>query len=376
MAETTTVAAPAAESPNASANLSVGALGKLITERKSKRASSAPVKLSDAEPAAATASEQTDAASGDTDAQDETSLESAAAKPEAEGATEGEAKPKGAEDDEEGDAAAEGDDPSKAIRKMQKRIDKLTAKWKEAEERAENAERVAAEPPKPAAQSQARQPDPLDQQFARDRDVLDMDGQLAGLDNFMAWASENPDGGEFTENGKSYQLSGDELKQYRLQSERNARRLESRREARLESLRTQFHNERLKNHDAAVKLYPWIEQKESAEFQEAVSLLRANPTLMHKPDFELTVARMVAGERLEREALRKSKPGAVKPKPAVNTIPTPVVTRTLNATPKVDATRKSADAAEQKFQQSGRVEDLTTLLAQRRTDRLKAANAA
>ena len=101
-----------------------------------------------------------------------------------------------------------------------------------------------------------------------------------------------------------------------------------------------------------------------------------NPTLMHKPDFELVVARMVAGERLERETFRKAAPGAVKPKPAVNTKPTPVVTHTLNATPKVNGARKSAEAVEQKFQTSGRVEDLTNLLAQRRTDRLKAANAA
>ena len=376
MADKSQVAATTAESQTASANLTVSALGQMLTERKSKRASSTPAKTSDDEPAAATANEQTNAADGDTEAQ-ETSLESAAAKPDADGAAEGEAEPKG-EGEDEGAAEAGEDENSKAVRKMQKRIDKLTAKWKEAEERAENAERIAAEEPKAAAQSQpaVRPADPLDAQFARDREVVDMDGQLAGLDNFMAWAAENPDGGEFTENGKSYQLGADELKQYRLQSERNARRLESRREARLESLRTQFRDARQKHHDVAVKLYPWIEQKESAEFTEAVAILRENPALMQRPDYELVVARTVAGERLEREALKKLKPGAPKPKPAVNTTPPKVVTQTLNASPKVNGARKASEAAEQKFQQSGRVEDLTTMLAQRRADRIKAAAAA
>jgi hypothetical protein len=375
----TETAAVAAESQNASANMSVGALGKMLNERRSQRASSAQTK-SDANEAASPESQHTEEASDELKA--EITLQDAAQQPE----TDQESAPEAAEDETESSQDETTDEESKgkekvpkAIRDLQKRVNKLTGTLKEAEkrlvaaeERAVQAERKLSEPAAQAATQRAA--DPLEGVFNADREILDIDGQVARFDQFAAWAEDNPSGGTWQEkDGKSYELSAEDVRAYRLEAQRTARRLESRREARMESLRNEFKTAREKSYAQAVKLYPWIEQKSSPEFQEAVALLRANPELMRKPDFELVVARMVVGERLEREALKKTKLTNGKPtRPPASTTPPPVVTQSPSAAPKADPGRQRTAAAEQAFQQSGRVSDLALVLAQRKAARAEA----
>jgi hypothetical protein len=376
---TDTTAALAAESQLASANMTVGALGKMLNERRSERASSArPV--SDTNEAASPESQHTDEASDELKA--EITLQDAAQQPESDQET----VPEAADDeteasqDESTDEEPKGKEKvPKAIRDLQKRVNKLTGTLKEAEkrlvaaeQRAVDAERKLAEPA--AAAPSQKTVDPLEGVFNADREILDIDAQVARFDQFAAWAEDNSSGGTWQEkDGKSYELSAEDVRAYRLEAQRTARRLESRREARMESLRNEFKTAREKNYAQAVKLYPWIEQKASAEFQEAVAILRANPQLMRKPDFELVVARMVVGERLEREALKKAKLTNGKPtRPAVSNNPPPVVTQTPSAAPKADPGRQRTAAAEQAFQQSGRVSDLALVLAQRKAARAEA----
>jgi len=380
-----TTAAVAAESPNASANISVGALGQMLNERRAKRTSSAQP-VSDANEAASPDSQHTEEAS-DTELKAETTLQTEVEQPEADQ----EVAPEVTEDETE---EASSDEPPeeegkgkekvpKAIRDLQKRVNKLTGTLKEAEKRMAEAEQRAAEAERKLAQPNATSPaqkasDPMEGVYSADREILDIDAQVQRFDQFAAWAEDNPSGGTWQEkDGKTYELSAEDVRAYRLEAQRSARRLESRRESRMESLRNEYKAAREKSYAQAVKLYPWIEQKTSVEFQEAVALLRANPELMRRPDFELVVARMVVGERLEKEALKKAKTFNGKPtRPVGNSTPPPVVTQSPSAVPKTDGGRQRTAAAEQAFQQSGKASDLAVVLAQRKAARAMAHNAA
>lgn len=380
-----TVAAVAAESQTASANITVGALGQMLNERRAKRTSSAQP-VSDANEAASPDSQHAEEAS-DTELKAETTLQTEVEQPEADQevapeATEDETDEASSEETPEEEGKGKEKVP-KAIRDLQKRVNKLTGTLKEAEKRMAQAEQRAAEAERKLAEPNAASPtqkasDPMEGVYSADREILEIDAQVGRFDQFAAWAEDNPSGGTWQEkDGKTYELSAEDVRAYRLEAQRSARRLESRREARMESLRNEYKSAREKSYAQAVKLYPWIEQKSSVEFQEAVALLRANPELMRRPDFELVVARMVVGERLEKEALKKAKISNGKPgRPVATNTPPPVVTQSPTAVPKTDAGRQRTAAAEQAFQQSGKASDLAVVLAQRKAARAMAHNAA
>lgn len=366
-----------AETPDgkAAANIGLGELGQMLKKRRA----SAPAKKPDATTPKPAKSEQSD---GEGEAESDDALsQTANQEPEAEGEQpEGEGS---GEDttggDAEGEAEGEGEgEPEKPEKKgVQARIDTLTRQKMELREEnqelrgelREMRDRLAA---LERDQPEAKQPEhPAAATFTADRDVRQLDSQIADMESFLKFARDNPEGGEFEENGKTYQMGADQVKAYSGQAERQLRRLEAKREARLETLRVDFDTQRRQSHDKAVKLYPWIEKKDSPEFQDAVAILRENKGLMARPDFELVVARMVVGSRLEQAAVKK---GGKPSKPS--STPPPVVTHTPNAAPTRGQKPTEKTAEEKQFGETGRVGDLGKLLAQRRQVRKQTAQAA
>lgn len=288
------------------------------------------------------------------------------------GEGEGDEPPEG-EGDEEG--AEKAPEMPKAVRDLQKRVGKLTEQRNEArEELAElkaQVEQLKAKGPGDD-RAESEPPHPAESTFGSDRTVAEIDTDLRDIETFLAWADKNPQGGTFKAGQKTYELTEDDVIDNRRQGMSQRSRLDARRETRIEHLRQKFDEGREGSHAEALKLYPWIAKKDSAEFQEALAIIRQNPDLLKRVDFELVVARQVVGQRLETEAVKKKKPALPGQRPA-----TPIVTHSPSAAPKpsgkADAT---VSAAEKQFREGGgRESDLSNLLAQRRLARLEAAKA-
>ena len=224
-------------------------------------------------------------------------------------------------------------------------------------------------------------PHPAAEAFESDNGVVEIDDELGHIDRFKKWADGNPEGGTFKAGEKTFVMDSDSIRDNLAQLENRKIRLEAKREVRLERLRDDFKTGREKAHIEAVKLYPWITDKGTPEFQEALSIIRANPDVLKRVDFELVVARQVVGLRLEKEALKKGKPGkpgAAAPRTgaANGGAPAPVVTFSPSASPKPEKSAASVSAAEKQFRDGGGKEgDLSKLLAQRRLARIEAAKA-
>ena len=253
MATKTATTEPAADAAaTSSSNLTLAQLGERMT--KGRKAASAPKPA----PAAAetatpeTSSEQADAGEAKTDLSHPETEDSAALAAEA---AAGEEQASGPESQQAGEGAgAEAEveteaEPPKAVRDLQKRVGKLTEQRNEAREelaelRAQVEELKKAAPPPKAAHV-------ADGTFDGDRTVQEATESLAGVRAFLKWAEANPNGGSFTEDGKTYELSQEDVQSYRRQSEEESIRLHTKREARLERLRGDFDAQRAATHAEA-----------------------------------------------------------------------------------------------------------------------------
>ncbi len=362
----------------ASGNITLAELGKrMATGRSKKSATPSASTKATGDPApnatSAASSEQADADEAKTVLSTSESDDSNALATEAQ--SEGNDEP-AATEAEEAEAADGGEEAEKPVRDLQKRVGKLTAQRNEAREAL--AELKAEVQQLKEQLNQAKPPEtqahPGDAGFGRDRTVQDIDTTLQGVEGFLQWAEANPEGGAFDEGDKHYQLTGDEVRAYRRKCENDRIRLNARKEARLETLRLDFDAKRAAAHEEAVRLYPWVTQKSSPEFQDALLVIQQNPSVLERPDFELLVARQVTGQRLERESAKKLKAGT-KPAPRAAT---PVVTQSPSTAPaKTGQAAAAVSALEKQIHEAGKVSvnDLSKLLAQRRQARLEAVKA-
>jgi hypothetical protein len=347
--------------------MTVGELAKMFAKGRTKTP-----------PSAQAAETDENAERGTRNAEEETAALSEQATAEGESPEDGqtaEAEPGDEKTGADGDAKQ-----PKAINKLLKRVHSLVDQRDMERNGRLEAERQLAElkgnaergtrNAEPQQQDQpAWSPKTLDDALAwTDQKVRDLDRMLADVDEFEDWAEANTDGGSFKEGEKTYELSADEIRTFLRKGQNQRTRLLSQREARMEMIRQQHQEARATAHEEAVRLYPWLEKKDSAEFQEALQIVRGNPAVLHRADFELMVARQVAGGRLEREAAKK-----LPKKPAGS--PAPVVTHAPAAAAKANPgdTPTTLKAAEEGFGKTGRVGDLGKLLAERRKARLAAA---
>jgi len=382
MAKETETTEPAADA-TASSNMTLAQLGERMAKGRKAPSASKPAPAAAETATPETSSEQAESGEAKPDLSHPETDDSAALAAEATA----EQTDAGPDDDPgtvhsdegevEGAAAAEGEPAKpKAVRDLQKRVGRVTEQRNELRE--ENAELKARLAGLEKSAPQPKAAHVADGTFDGERNVQEATEALAGVRAFLKWADANPDGGSFSEDGKTYELSAEDVRSYRRQSEEESIRLHTKREARLERLRADFDTQRAATHAEAVKLYPWIEQKASAEFQEALAVIRENPGVLKRADFELIVARQVAGQRLEREALKKAKAGQQAGKPAGQRPVTPVVTFSPTAARKAASGEQNAtvSAAEKQFKDGGgREGDLSKLLAQKRLARLEAAKA-
>jgi hypothetical protein len=198
--------------------------------------------------------------------------------------------------------------------------------------------------------------------------IRTLDDQLVKLKAAVKWADDNPDGGEYRDaKGQMVAVGADELRNSRHQWQDHILQLTSRREAKLVHIEAQDEVARGQHHVEALKVYPWLAKKDSAEFQEALQVLREHPGLPRRPDFELVLGDVVMGRmaRTARGATRLAKVNGTSPhRPALT--PAPVVTLPTSAVPSIRSGQAQLQQAEKQFAASGNYRDLKEMFVAKR----------
>ena len=196
-------------------------------------------------------------------------------------------------------------------------------------------------------------------------EVAKLRTELGQVDAILDWAAANPEGGTLPDGkGGEVEFTAAQVRQMERKADRSRQELVSS----LAQTRTQVkaaHDQVYQQvHTQAVKLYPWVAQKESPAYQRMQQMFTALPSLKAFPDRELIVARYERGRVAEEAELRAKK---VAPKTAPRD-PAKVVTTAGAQT----AARRAAGAgndgqevtrAQKQFEKSGRVEDLARSFA-------------
>lgn len=193
-----------------------------------------------------------------------------------------------------------------------------------------------------------------------------LDARLASLREALRWCDANPDGGELNEGGQAVTYDAARVAAMKA---RAGDMIETLREERLETsveLKQQFKMQRETANAAAVRHYPWMNKKESPEWQIASGILRESPGLLGRPDATLLVGRYIAGLKAEQAAAKAAR---TKTASSAGRTPPAVVTHAGAAAPKGQPGGGAVRVAEEQFRTSGSVEDLTRLLASRQAAR-------
>jgi hypothetical protein len=243
----------------------------------------------------------------------------------------------------------------KAIREMQKRIDKLTAKIKAYEAgESDGAARTAA-PPEPVT---APEDHP---------DLHAVQQEIGVYEAHLRWFDENPDGGQYTDaQGRVIaEVPAERVTALRRAAERKLSELVGTRAMRAERIAGELRAERAKSDAEAVQKYPWLSDPEAPEFAKAQNLLAELPravvgALQSHPKARLFLGALVAGL-----AVDKPKPAPVAPR----AVPPKALGAPASAAQRVspqDSLRRQLADAEADFARSGRSNDHKRVLTLQR----------
>jgi hypothetical protein len=294
----------------------------------------------------------------------------------------GEGEEGATEADAEGDEGGEVDskDVPKAIRQLQKRIAKLTKARTEMQQALEEAKAQAqqasqqrnGEPPKGGTTYDGASG--VDPRFAGDSGLVKTLSDLTQVNGVVAWAEDALDA-MTTNGGEEAEFEGEKFNRAQVrQILRNAKgkalELTEAKATRVAALEQTFNRALAQHNAAAVKAYPWIQQKDAPEHRDAQRILQEMPFLMNRPDRLILVADFVEG-RKAREAREKAAGGkgngqSLVTSAATKTKVAPLPTSGSVAAVRGDARSSALKAAEEKFAKSGQQKDLTALLKLRR----------
>jgi hypothetical protein len=231
------------------------------------------------------------------------------------------------------------------VRKLVRRIHKLTARAKAAEAKATQV------PDKSEPQAQT---------FGNaDPEIAKLDSRITLIERAAQWAKANPDGGDFVgDDGKVIaRYSPEEVDRILATAPLSLARLEAQREVRSERLRTEETANRTKAVEAAKTAYPWLSKTDSDEYATVAQLVQSAPYIRQHPEWPLWVADAVEGRkaRLAREAGASTRPSANTPAPR----PTPprVPVPGGSAVPRHNPLETALKEAEARFRKSGKAED-------------------
>jgi len=259
------------------------------------------------------------------------------------------------EDSEDPENTEETED--KSTRKLEKRIDKLTRRRKEAETLAESLktenEQLKADIEKRSViKLEATPEDPL----ADLDDATELEAKVSAAKKVRAWALQNPDGATVTNaDGSERYVDRAEMAKFIAQTDAL---LSDHAPARREYLR-----ERAAILPEAKATYPALFKAGSEEHQVLVDTLKRVPSLKRLPGYELVIGDALAGMKL-RHASAQSKSDIAKAATAKQSNAKTGARAIAPAIPKASASRPPAASTREKSNErdrvlsSGRMDDL------------------
>ena len=258
-------------------------------------------------------------------------------------------------DDEEEEEAPEGEE-DKSVKKLEKRIDKLTRRRKEAETaaeslRAENENLKAEVEKRSAIKLEPTAEDPLSDMDSAD----DLEAKVSAAKKVRAWALQNPDGATVTNpDGTERYVDRAEIARYIAQTDSL---LTDHAPARREYLR-----QREAILPEAKGTYPELFKTGSAEHKVLVDTLKQVPALKRLPGYEMVIGDAMLGMsvRLERAKQAESKGSDAKKSapPATKKVIAPAIPRSSASRPPAASTKGKSNRFD-RVVSSGNMDDLT-----------------
>lgn len=228
-------------------------------------------------------------------------------------------------------------------RGVQKRIDKLTAKRKEAEAEIEKLKEEVANL-KNTIQTPKQREIP-DDPYSNLNTIEEIEAEIAQARNVRNWAEENADGFTHTnENGEEEYLDPAKVRQIKVNA---MKALE-------EGLpkRYQYLQARNQIEQVVSKEYPWWNDKAAKERQIAEQFLSAFPAIKKFPDYKMVIGDYIRGVKAREAAVRGQKP----------VVKAPVQPRSSGVAPTVKKEEVRSQNAYSKFTKTGRIDDLANVM--------------
>ncbi len=228
-------------------------------------------------------------------------------------------------------------------RGVQKRIDKLTAKRKEAE--AEIAKlREEVDQLKNATPAPRERENP-DEPFSNLNTIAEIEAEIAQARSVRNWAEENAEGFTHTnEQGEEEYYDPAKIRQIKVNA---IKALE-------EGLprRYQYLQARDQIEPVVAKEYPWWADKTAKERQIAEQFLNAFPAIKKFPDYKMVIGDYIRGVKAREAAVRGQKP----------VVKAPVQPRSSGVAPTVKKEEVRSQNAYAKFAKTGRTDDLANVM--------------
>jgi hypothetical protein len=228
---------------------------------------------------------------------------------------------------------------------VKKRIDKLSAKRREAEAEVERlkeeVERLSQEATKPA-----RIPTP-DNPYANLSTLEEVNREAEQAKQIRRWCEMNPDGAVVTnKDGSETDYSAEEVRNIKIKA---LDALEDHLPARAKYLQNYMQMEQV-----AVKEYPWWKDKSAKERQIAEAFIKHFPEIQKFPDYKVVVGDYIRGVQARESKSKQTAPVKAPSQPRPSASPARV--------PQQDA---NAQVAKKRFTVSGNRDDLSSIIANR-----------
>lgn len=228
-------------------------------------------------------------------------------------------------------------------RGVQKRIDKLTAKRKEAEAEIEKL-REEVESLKSTVQT-PKEILALDDPYSNLNTIAEIEAEIAQARSVRNWAEENADGYSHTnEKGEEEYYDPAKMRQIKVNAMKAIE----------EGLpkRYQYIQARDQVDKIVSKEYPWWNDKTAKERQIAEQFLTAFPQIKKFPDYKMVIGDYIRGVRAREAAVRGQKP----------VVKAPVQPRSSGIAPTVKKEDVRSQNAYSKFAKTGRTDDLANVM--------------
>jgi len=230
---------------------------------------------------------------------------------------------------------------------VKKRIDKLSAKRREAEAEVERlkseVDRLSQEANKPAQTPKSDNP------YSNLKTLEEVNREAEQAKQIRRWCEMNPDGATVTgANGEEVDYSAEEVRRIKIKA---LDALEEHLPARAKYIENYSQIEQV-----ATKEYPWWKDRSSNERQIAESFLKHFPEITRFPDYKMVLGDYIRGVK-SREATKKS--------PAVSNRTAPVQPKRTATPPYVPEKEARAKEAQKRFGANGNRDDLTSIIANR-----------